>query len=147
MRQVLLGADHAGFSLKEKVKAHLCDRVRDCSAVLVPEDDYPDVAVAVAAEAARTGCFAVLVCGSGQGMCIAANKVTGVRAALARDVGDAVIARQDNDANVLCLGGRFTSSRVACRVVDAFLSTPFAGKKKGGERHARRLSKLAALDA
>lgn len=147
MKKVLLGADHAGFSLKEKVKAHLGVLAKDCSVVLVPGDDYPDVAAAVAAEAVKKKSMAILICGSGFGMCITANKIPGVRAVTARDVGDARIARADNDANVLCLGGRFTSGCTAVHIVDTFLKTEFAGKKSGGARHKRRVKKISALDA
>lgn len=147
MKKVLLGADHAGFSLKEKIKHHLGDEARDCSSVLVPGDDYPDVAAAVAAEAVKKKCFAVLVCGSGHGMCITANKIPGVRAVVAHSVGDARIARVDNDANVLCLGGRVTPGSGAARIVDVFLKTGFAGKKAGGARHKRRVKKIIALES
>lgn len=147
MAKVLLGCDHAGLSLKEKVKASLGPRAIDRSPALVAGDDYPDVAAAVGAEASRKGLKAVLVCGSGQGMCIAANKIPGVRAVMARDVSDARLAREDNDANVLCLGGRVTSGGVASRIVEAFLSTPFKGKKSGGSRHRRRVRKIVALES
>ncbi|MBD3208880.1 RpiB/LacA/LacB family sugar-phosphate isomerase [Candidatus Woesearchaeota archaeon] len=139
---VIIGADHAGFSLKEKVKDCVPSRVVDRSPTLIPGDDYPDIAKQVAKEVVQQGVKGVLVCGSGIGMSIAANKVRGVRAAVCRDVGDAVNARQHNDANILCLGGRVTGTDTARHIIDAFFSTRFAGATRSGARHGRRVRKL-----
>ena len=145
MAVIALGADHAGFSLKQTLKAQLTERghqVIDLGTHSTDSVDYPDFAAAVAhsvqAGAAEHG---VLVCGSGIGMAIAANKVAGVRAAVAGDVATARLSRQHNDTNVLAIGARATSDDAAIVIVDAWLATPFEGG-----RHARRVGKLAELD-
>jgi ribose 5-phosphate isomerase B len=104
--------------------------------------DYPDFAATVGREVAA-GAFdrGILVCGSGIGMAMAANKVPGVRAAAVTDEAAARLARGHNDANVLALGARLTTSDAARRLVDAFLDTPFEGG-----RHQRRVDKMSALD-
>lgn len=142
---VALGADHAGFELKEALKRALDARgvpYRDYGTSSTTSVDYPDyasqVAEAVSGGAADRG---ILVCGSGVGMAIAANKVRGVRASPIVDVEAAVLAREHNDLNVLTLGGRRTSPADAERIMAAFLDTPFAGG-----RHATRVRKIAALD-
>lgn len=147
MVKVVIGSDHAGFSLKEKLKGQSSVDLIDRSESLHLGDDYPDVAFMVCEEVVRSrGARGVLVCGSGMGMSIAANKVAGVRAALCREVGDAIMARRDNDANVLCLGGRVTSASVARDILSAFLATPFAGSVPGGSAHKRRVKKLKYFD-
>jgi ribose 5-phosphate isomerase B len=143
---VALGADHAGYELKEALKGTLDARGvawRDVGTTGSASVDYPDyaarVADAVAGGQAERG---ILVCGSGVGMAIAANKVPGIRASVITDVEAAVLAREHNDLNVLTLGARRTSPEEAARIVGAFLDTPFAGG-----RHAARVQKIAALDA
>jgi ribose 5-phosphate isomerase B len=143
--RIALGADHAGFALKELIKAHLDSRgipYTDFGTGNTESVDYPDFATAVARQVA-TGSFdrGVLVCGTGIGMAIAANKVAGVRAAPIVDEQSAVLSREHNDANVLALGARITGTEQATRLLDLFLDTPFAGG-----RHQRRIEKLAALD-
>lgn len=142
---VALGADHAGFELKEALKRTLDARGiawRDFGTSGPTSVDYPDYAVlvaeAVAAGAADRG---ILVCGSGVGMAIAANKVHGIRASVITDADSAVLAREHNDLNVLTLGARRTHVDEAARIVAAFLDTPFAGG-----RHAARVQKITALD-
>jgi len=140
---VALGADHGGYELKETVKRHLLDRgvgVTDLGAYSKEAADYPDFAQAVAQQvAAQRARFGVLVCTTGIGMSIAANKVPGVRAALVCDEHAASMARQHNDANVLCIGGKTTPPEQAKRIVDAFLQAQFEGG-----RHERRVSKMEA---
>jgi glycine hydroxymethyltransferase len=139
---VALGADHGGFELKEALKKHLQERgvsVLDFGAkTKEPTDDYPDfarkVAQNVAQGASQSG---VLVCTTGVGMCITANKVTGIRAALASDEQTAVLARQHNNANVLCLSGKNTPPDIAKKIVDAFFGAHFEGG-----RHERRVNKM-----
>ena len=139
-----VGADHGGFDLKEALKKYLLARgltVKDFGALTKdPADDYPDfaqpVAQAVAAGAAGLG---LLCCTSGVGICIAANKVSGVRAGQAEDENDASLMRRHNDANVLCLSGKKTSIEQAKKILDAFI----AGKFEGG-RHERRVLKMDA---
>ena len=142
-KRVLIAADHAGFSLKEKIKD---ERFDDLSPVFREGDDFPEVASRVAQIAMQEQTKAVLICSSGIGMSIAANKVRGCRAAVCRDVGDAVMARRDNDANVLCLGGHVTSKNAAKSIVDAFLATPFAGRLPGGKRFKRRVEEIGLFE-
>ena len=138
-----IGADHAGFELKEILKQHLADKgwtVTDAGTDSIEPTDYPDYAQAVAAQiVSQTASFGVLVCASGVGMSIAANKVPGIRAAVASDEQMANLVRRHNNANVLCLGARFVSSAQAGKILDAFLSATFEGG-----RHERRVAKLEA---
>jgi ribose 5-phosphate isomerase B len=145
MAMIALGADHAGFVLKQTLKSWLTARghlVFDFGTHSTESVDYPDFASAVAV-AVREGRAerGVLVCGSGIGMAIAANKVPGVRAAVAADADTARLSREHNDTNVLALGARLTAAAEAERIVEAWLGTAFAGG-----RHARRVDKLADLD-
>jgi ribose 5-phosphate isomerase B len=145
MPAIALGADHAGFPLKQVVKAWLEDqghKVIDVGTHTADSVDYPDFASAVA-EALLDGSAerGILVCGTGIGMAIAANKVPGVRAAPCADVDTARLAREHNDTNVLALGARILAGADAIEIVRIWLETAFAG-----ERHARRLAKLAALE-
>ncbi|MBM3881368.1 MAG: ribose 5-phosphate isomerase B [Verrucomicrobia bacterium] len=143
---IALGADHAGYELKETLKQHLQGRgllVQDLGARSAESTDYPDYAQAVGGKVAeRSADFGVLVCASGVGMSIAANKVPGIRAAVARDVPMALLVRQHNDANVLCLGAKFVPTSTAIQVLDTFLDTKFEGG-----RHERRVGKLEARHA
>src|SRR5881409_3691213 len=148
-RTLAIGSDHGGFELKEILKQHLVKQgiqVKDFGAdSKVATDDYPDFAQAVARNVAeRKQELGVLVCTSGIGMSIAANKVPGARAALAWDTHMAELARQHNNANILCFGGRETSPEQARQILDAFLNARFEGG-----RHERRVNKLepaAALE-
>ena len=137
-----LGADHGGYELKEALKQHLQQRrlsVTDFGAKSKePGDDYPDFArPAAQAVAAGRAEFGLLVCTSGIGMCIAANKVPGVRAALVADVQTATLVRQHNGVNVLCLAGKTTPVETGKKILDAFLNAKFEGG-----RHERRVGKL-----
>jgi RpiB/LacA/LacB family sugar-phosphate isomerase len=138
---IALGADHAGFALKEELKRHLTAQgvtVQDFGTQSDASSDYPDFGRAVAQRvAARTARFGVLVCSSGIGMSIAANKVPGVRAALAWNEETAALSRSHNDANVLCLAAKFTDAATAKRMLDLFFVTKFEGG-----RHERRVLKL-----
>ncbi len=141
MAPLLIAADHAGFELKEALKGSLDRRgvpYRDLGTLSTESVDYPDfahrLADAISRGEAERG---LLVCGSGQGMAMAANRHHGVRAALALDEESARLSREHNDANVLSLGARLTSAERAERILDAFLDTPFAGG-----RHERRVSKI-----
>lgn len=144
--RIALGADHAGVALKDALKAHLESRglaVFDAGTHGTASVDYPDyaqqVAHAVRDHQAERG---VLVCGSGIGMAIAANKVAGIRAAAIGDITSARLAREHNDLNVLALGARLTSPDVAREILDAFLDTPFAGG-----RHEQRVAKIHQAEA
>ena len=140
---ITVGADHAGYALKELLKQHLAlhgYEVNDVGAHSAESTDYPDYAQAVARQVVSgQSTFGLLVCASGVGMSIAANKVPGIRAAVARDDVMAALVRQHNDANVLCLGARFVNEEQARRILTAFL-----GAKFEGGRHQRRVSKLEA---
>lgn len=141
--RVLVGADHAGFRAKEDLKPVLAAFGADVVDLGANSDapcDYPEIAARVArGVAAGEAPRGVLVCGSGQGMAIAANRVPGVRAALCPDVEWARLARAHNDANVLVLAARMTPPGRIAEIVRAFFETPFEGG-----RHARR---VAAIDA
>jgi len=145
MAHIALGSDHAGLDLKEAVKAWLTGRghrVSDLGTHSTDSVDYPDFAAAVAgAVRAGTAERGVLVCGTGIGMAIAANKVPGIRAVVAPDAATAKISREHNDTNVLALGGRTTRPDAAFEIVRTWLDTAFAGG-----RHARRVEKVGELD-
>ena len=145
MHSVALGADHAGLELKEALKAWLIDagcQVLDFGTHGPDSVDYPDYALQVA-EAVTVGKVerGVLVCGTGIGMTIAANKVPGIRAALCGDVFTARMSREHNDANVLALAGRLTGRETGLEILRAWLDTPFAGG-----RHARRVDKIGEME-
>ena len=138
-----MGADHAGFELKEKIKAHLTKKgteVRDLSPKPVAGDDYPLVAKQVAKKVVKMDGQAVLVCGSGLGMDIAANRVKGGRAVVVRNEKEAILSRQDDHANILVLGARLTPAKAALKIVDTWLATPFSK----AARHERRVKELDA---
>jgi RpiB/LacA/LacB family sugar-phosphate isomerase len=140
-KTIAVGADHGGYELKEALKHHLQKRgltVTDFGTNSPESTDYPEYAQSVARSVAEHQHeFGLLLCSSGIGMSIAANKIPGARAALVWDEESAGMARRHNNANVLCLGGRGTDPDVARRIVDSFLSTPFEGG-----RHERRVGKL-----
>ncbi|MGE5572785.1 MAG: ribose 5-phosphate isomerase B [Bacteroidota bacterium] len=140
--RVAIGSDHAGFEMKESLKEYvksLGHEMEDFGAPSCDPVDYPDIGYRVAKDVA-SGRFdrGVLICGTGIGMSIVANKVPGVRAALAGDVESARLAREHNDANVLALGARILRLDLAREIVRVFLETGFAGG-----RHARRVEKIA----
>lgn len=142
-----IAADHGGFELKELVKAALVSagyEVEDFGAhKLVIGDDYPDFVVPLARAVAKGEINrGVAICASGVGACVAANKVPGVRAALITDFFSAHQGVEDDDMNVLCLGGHVTGSALSLDLVNAFLNARFAG----AERFSRRLAKVAALE-
>ncbi len=138
---IAIGADHGGYDLKETLKQHLEKRgasVADFGAASRSSADYPDYAQAVAHSVAlHKAEFGVLICATGVGMSITANKVPGVRAALVGDEQTAVLARQHNNANVLCLAGKTTAPDQARKIMDAFLDARFEGG-----RHDRRVNKM-----
>ena len=143
--RIALGADHAGVVLKDNLARLLEERgiaYKDFGTHGAESVDYPDFAADVAhAVAAGDYDRGLLVCGSGIGMAIAANKVPGIRAAVVTEAESARLSRSHNDANVLALGARLTPPAVANDIVTAFLDTPFEGG-----RHQRRIDKLTQLD-
>ena len=143
--KLVIGSDHGGIHLKEVLKQHLAERgieVSDAGTYTEESCDYPDIAVKVCREItdgnAERG---ILVCGTGIGMSMAANKVKGIRAACCSDTFSAKFTRLHNDANVLCFGGRVVGAGLALQLVDAFLDTEFEGG-----RHQRRIDKVMALE-
>ena len=143
--RVAVGSDHAGFSIKEAIKKYLENAgyaIDDQGTSSEDSVDYPDFGKAVGERvASKQADLGIAVCGSGIGISIAANKVPGIRAALAHDVDTAQLAREHNDANVLALGARIVTPATALEMVQTFLNTPFAGG-----RHQRRLDKITALE-
>jgi ribose 5-phosphate isomerase B len=143
--KIALAADHAGFALKEKIREYLKSKgleVEDHGPSTTERVDYPDFAEKVAGEVAATQAdYGVLVCGTGIGMMLAANKVPGIRAVAANDTISARMAREHNNANVLTLGGRMIDEASMHQIVDTWLSTPFAGG-----RHELRVEKIDAID-
>jgi len=137
--KIALAADHGGYDLKNKIAAHLKERGIDYIdfGTNSPESvNYPDYARPVCEAVAKGDCtLGILVCGTGIGMSMAANKYKGIRAACCSDTYSTRMTRTHNDANVLCLGGRVLGDCLAMDMVDLFLDTPFAGG-----RHALRVS-------
>ncbi len=144
--RLVVGADHAGYRVKEAVKKFLTEQgyeVQDMGTDSEESVDYPDLARLVAEKVARGEAdIGLLACGTGMGVGIAANKVPGIRAAVAHDAFTARLARQHNDANVLAFGGRVVDERTAIEIVREFLNAQFEGG-----RHQRRIEKIAALEA
>lgn len=142
---IYLGYDHAGRALKESVVQAieaLDGTVVDLGSAGDMQDDYPDFALAVAQKVAEDpSAKGVLICGTGAGMAIAANKVSGIRAAAAETEELARLIRADNDANILTLAGRITPPELAQKITTTFLTTPF-----DGGRHQRRVNKITAIE-
>ncbi len=139
--KIIIGSDHAGFPMKEKVKVFLQNRgieVEDVGTHNEESVDYTDFGKKVAREVSG-GAFerGVLICGTGIGMSMVANRFQGVRAALANDLFSAVMSRRHNDSNILVMGGRLIGDTLALQLVDTWLETPFEGG-----RHQRRLEKM-----
>jgi ribose 5-phosphate isomerase B len=146
--RIHIAADHAGFELKSALIAHLAgaghDVVDHGAEAYDALDDYPSFCFAAGeAVAAETGTLGIVIGGSGNGEQIAANKVTGVRAALAWSTETAKLGRQHNDANVVAVGARQHSEAESIAIVEAFLAEPFSND----ERHQRRIDQLAAYEA
>ena len=145
--RVYIGSDHAGFELKEQLRGWLGESghdVVDCGPERFdPEDDYPPFCIRVGESVVvHPGSLGIVLGGSGNGEQIAANKVRGVRAALAWSEETATLARQHNDANVLALGARTLDAGVARRLAEAFLATAYSGE----ERHSRRIRTLTEYE-
>lgn len=142
---IAIGSDHGGFELKKAIMKHLAEKgveVKDFGTYTSESCDYPDYGHAVA-KAVAAGEFecGILICGTGIGISISANKVPGIRAALCTDCFCAEATRLHNDANILCLGGRVVGEGLALKIVDTFLATPFSND----ERHIRRISKIESI--
>lgn len=143
--KIALGCDHGGLELKEKVKAHLLERgfeIKDCGTYSADSCDYPDFGAAAARCVAGGECErGIVICTTGIGISIAANKVRGVRCALLSDLMSAQMTRQHNDTNMMALGAAVVGPMLALRIVDVWLDTAFEGG-----RHSRRVDKLTALE-
>jgi len=144
--RIALGADHAGYHIKETIRQFLENAgypVDDLGTWSEESVDYPDYGKAVAdCVAAHKDAYGIALCGTGMGIAIAANKVPGIRAAVAHNVDTARLAREHNDANVLAMGGRVVNGAEAIEMVQTFLNTTFAGG-----RHARRVEKIMQIEA
>ncbi len=142
---IAVSSDHAGFELKQVIADHLRAAGHDVADLGTNDTtsvDYPDFGAAIGrAVADGKAQFGIAVCGSGIGICMAANKVVGIRAATVHDVTSARLSRLHNDANVMCVGERFIGHQVALDAVDAFLSADFEGG-----RHIRRVEKISKLE-
>jgi len=142
--KIAIGCDHAGYDLKQEIIAHLQKdehSVIDCGTYSRDSCDYPDIAAQVCSLVLKENIPGILICGTGIGISIAANKLKGIRAALCNDLYTARLAREHNDANVLALGSRVIGPGLAVEVVKTFLSTPFAAG-----RHQRRVEKICQLE-
>lgn len=141
---IAIGSDHGGFALKQEIKAYLEQNgfeYKDYGCYEEKSCDYPEIARAVAQGIVSGECEkGILICGTGIGISIAANKVPGIRCALCTDCFMAEMTRLHNDANIVALGGRVVGAGLATKIVDTFLHTEFSGD----ERHARRISKIEA---
>jgi len=146
MKPIYLGADHAGFAMKEKIKKWLSKQkisfVDLGDRKLQPTDDYPDYAAKVARAVAKNKSWGILICGSAQGVCIAANKIKGIRAVAPFTLQEAGLSRKHEDANIICLSGWFFTLMKAKKMIGLFLNTPFSGEK----RHVRRINKIKKLE-
>ena len=139
---IAIGSDHGGFALKKAIMEHLDKRglaYKDYGAYSEASCDYPQYARAVANAVAAGECErGILICGTGIGVSITANKIRGIRAALCGDCFSAEATRQHNDANILCMGARVVGEGLALKIADTFLDTPFSNDA----RHIRRISRI-----
>lgn len=145
--KIFLGTDHAGFAFKEEIKSFLLKKqydVEDCGAYeFDKDDDYPDFIAKAARQVAKTpGSFGIVLGKSGAGECIVANKINGIRAFLAVNKENVLLARQHNDANVISFGSSLLSVASAKELLLLFLTTPFSQE----ERHKRRIDKITQLE-
>ncbi len=143
--RIVIGSDHAGFKMKQEIIEYLEKmniEVIDAGTYSEDSVDYPDVAKKVVKEVLDLNCFGILICGTGIGMSIAANKFKGIRCALCYDEYTAEYARKHNNANVIAFGGRTMDVERVKRMLDIFMKTPFEGG-----RHERRLNKIKKMEA
>lgn len=145
MKKIIIGADHRGFPLKEKIKIRLSKQfdIIDVGTDSEQSVDYPDIAGALAkAIQGKAGERGILICGSGVGACVAANKFKGIRAAICHDVFSAHQGVEDDDMNVLCLGGGIVGESLAFEIIDSFLKAQLIPE----ERYLRRLEKVKKIE-
>lgn len=143
--KLIIGADHGGFELKKEIISYLSKKgyeLEDVGCYDINSVDYPDIAVKLCKKVlAKEGEFGILICGTGIGISISANKIPGIRAALCTDEFCARATRAHNDANVLCLGGRVVGPELAKSICDAFLDGSFEGG-----RHSVRVEKISEIE-
>lgn len=141
--KIVIGSDHGGFQLKEELKSFLqADyKLEDLGVFSEESSHYPEIAFLVAEKAVQEKCFGILICGTGIGVSIAANKVHGARAALCHSVEYAKLAREHNHANILCLGGRFMETELAQEIARTFLTTG-----ELDERHQVRVDQITKFE-
>ena len=141
---IIIGSDHTGIELKKKIVSYLVEKeiaVKDVTNFKDQSgDDYPDIAYIVCSNVKKYNCLGIAICGTGIGISIACNKINGIRAAVCTDKYMAKMTRQDNDANVLCLGSRLEIKNVF-ELIDEFINTEFAGG-----RHQRRVDKIIKIE-
>ncbi len=148
MDKIFIAADHAGFNLKEKIKTNIGQTLSHISLIdlgvhlsngKLQKVDYPDYASLVAQKVNRKEGMGLLICGSGQGMCMRANKYPYVRAALCWDIPSTILAREHNNANILCLGARLLPLTLVDQIIKTFFETSFDEKS----RHQKRVEKIS----
>ncbi len=144
--KIFIGADHAGFEVKNQIKEHLVHRGFDVTDIgahtLVNDDDYPPIAFELTTKIlGEDDARGILVCGSGEGVCMAANRVRGIRAALVWGQEQARETRRDNESNVLCLASRLTDLETILSIVDNWIDEPFSKE----ERHKRRIQQIEEI--
>ncbi|WP_378951118.1 ribose 5-phosphate isomerase B [Pelosinus sp. sgz500959] len=143
---IAIGSDHGGFNLKEEIKKMFTEQniqFQDFGTYSAESIDYPEIAQKVAQAVVNKECTrGIIICGTGIGVSIAANKIKGIRAALCHDVFSAQMSREHNDANILTMGERVIGPGLACMIVSTWLETEFAGG-----RHGRRVDKISQLEA
>lgn len=142
---IAIGSDHGGFNLKEEIKKMLTAenvQFRDFGTHSAESIDYPEIACKVGQAVVNRECArGIIICGTGIGVSIAANKIKGIRAALCHDEFSAQMSREHNDANILTMGERVIGAGLACKIVSTWLTTEFAGG-----RHGRRVDKISQLE-
>src|SRR3972149_7826681 len=145
--KIFLGADHAGFKIKESIKKILSEagyNINDQGNIILDSnDDYPDYSLAVSKKVIdEEDSRGIIICGSGQGACIAANKMKGIRGAVISNIEEAIKSREHNDSNILCLSGWYLHEDEALAIIQKWLETPFSNE----ERHIRRLKKISDIE-
>lgn len=142
--KIIIGSDHAGYELKEKIKEHLSENgheIVDKGTNSTKRTDYPLFAKSVAMEVSKGDSFGILVCGSGIGISIAANKVKKIRAVVCSEPYSAVLSRKHNNTNILALGSRVVGTELAMMIVDMWLSTEYEG-----DRHDKRVKMIEQIE-
>lgn len=146
MKKIYIGSDHAGFALKSLIKQYFTKEKYNLidlgNLKYEKEDDYPNYAEKVAKKVAKEKTKGILICGSSHGVCIAANKIKGIRAVAINNTKDAKITREHNDANILCLSGWHLKEKETKKIIDIWLKTKF----KKDKRHIRRINKIKKLE-